>query len=712
VELTSLKQQMALSSRDNTSLNAEMTSLRSDLAALKDLKQNFEKEKLEIVSIAEKSEEELALEKARFVDLEKEMKIVKDELKSIKEKDQREEQGNQKEKSEVEELRVLITRLEDEKETEAAKALALMVDEEKRKEKEEKEREMEQKEREKKEKEREMEQKEREKERESLTKQHLSEVNELKLKHDALKTQLDELRQGHSIEVRNIDERNYLLLTQMKDDNDIEIERIKAENYTKVQEIKGKVKAKMDEIKDQNNIKVQMLNDLNQKLQDEARSSAEHILSLESRIGDDRASSSTDEQSAQHPASAVGDALDRVGKKVTSSEMEEEPAEEMDRDRETDRRCESLAIEIQDLKSLVGTLRDDLQASQTSLSEALSSQSKGEKKGEIERGSKKKGEKKGERKGGKESHPESPSSSEGECRVLKDEILTLHSQIQDLHKLQESAFQQLEGKTVELDSLQREIEEGRDTVTALTEELSQRNMELSRLKGEKEEESCLLKEKVAALGLELSASLAKERTLSETIDQLSAEVPLIRGTVDSLEKESVALRKDGAEKSARIAELEEAVRSAGDEIQDLRELNSSEVVQAEEFRRSRALAEEGASAAAACGAVEVAQREKERQAEREAATAAAAALSEVRAQLQLSTQTVEEKETLVRELQQQVLVHVQAISESDRSILKLQQQLQEEQVRAEGLVESAAALKDAVQAASSETELLRVSAVM
>jgi hypothetical protein len=689
---------MALSSRDNTSLNAEMTSLRSEVAALKDLKQNFENEKLESVSIAEESEKELASEKARSVDLEKEMKVVKDELKSMKEKNQREEQGNQKEKSDVEELRLSITRLEDEKETEAAKAQALMEDEEKRKEKEEKEREMEQ--------------KEREKERESLTKQHLSEVNELKLKHDALITQLDELRQGHSIEVRFIDERNHLLLTQMKDDNDIEIERIKAENYTKVQEIKGKVKTKMDEIKDQNNIKVQMLNDLNQKLQDEARSSAEHILSLESRIGDDRASSSTDEHSAQHPARAVGDALDRVGKKVTTSEMEEEPEEKMDRDRETDRRCELLAIEIQDLKSLVGTLRDDLQASQTSLSEALSSQSEGEKKGEKERGSKKKGEKKGERKGGKESHPESPSSSEGECKVLKDEILTLHNQIQDLRKLQETAFQQLESKTVELDSLQREMEKSRGTVTALTEELAQRNTELSGLKGEKEEESCLLKEKVAALELELSASLAKERTLSETIVQLSAEVPLIKGTVDSLEKESEALRKDGVEKSARIAELEEAVRSAGDEIQDLRELNSSEVAQAEEFRRSRALAEESASAAAVCGAVEVAQREKEKQAEREAATAVAAALSEVRDQLQLSTQTVEEKETLVRELQQQVLVHVQAISESDRSVLKLKQQLKEEQIRAERLVDSTAALKDAVQAASSETELLRVTDVM
>jgi chromosome segregation ATPase len=693
-----LKQQIALSTRDNSSLNAEMTSLRSEVTALKDLSQHFQNEKLKSEKIEEKSEKKLAAEKARFVDLEKEMKVVQDELNFMKEKNQGEVLGSQREKLEIDELRQLIAHLENEKETEAAKAQTLKDDEEKRKEKEKKESEKEEKEREIK-----------EMERERATEHHLSELNEWKLKHDSLVIQLNKFREDHSIEVRDINQRNHHLLTKMKDDNDIEVERIKAENYTKVQEIKEKVKAKMDEIKDQNNIKVQLLNDLNQKLQEEARLSSERILSLESRIVDESASSSRVTQPAQQLVSAVGDAHDRAGKKVTSLETEEVPAEETERDRELDMRCEFLTVEVQDLHSLVGTLRDDLQASQTSLSDLLSSQREGERKGAKERGRKQTG----DREGGNESNPESTSSSESECRMLKEEILTFQNQILDLRKLQESAFQQLESKTEELDSLKGEIEGGRDAVAAVTEELAQRKKDLSELKGEKEEESRVLKEQVAALGLELSASLAKQRALSETIVQLDAEVLLIQETVDSLEKENVTLRKEGAEKSARIAELEEAVRSAGDEIQDLRESNSSDVVQAEELKRSIALAEESAKAAAACGAVEVVQREKERQAEREAATvAAAASLSEVTAQLKLSTQTVKEKEALVLELERQVQVHVEAICERDKIVISLKQQLQEEQVRAEGLVESTAALRDAVQAASSETELLRVTAVM
>ena len=187
-------------------------------------------------------------------------------------------------------------------------------------------------------------------------------------------------------------------------------------------------------------------------------------------------------------------------------------------------------------------------------------------------------------------------------------------------------------------------------------------------------------------------------------------MPLIRETVDSSEKESVALRKEGVEKSARIAELEETVRSIGEEIQDLRDFNSSEALQAEESRRARAQAEESATAALACGAIEIAEKEKERQAEREAATATA--LFELRSQLEVSTQTVQEKEALLSALQAEVQEHLQAISERDASILTLKTLLQEEQVRAEGLVESAVALRDAVHTASSETELLRVRAVM
>ena len=691
-----------------------MASLRTEIIALERYKHNYEDEKEKSDINEKKSEELLAGEKARFFDVEKELKAVSDELKAMKEKNDREQQENGREKLEIEELRQVIARLEDEKETEAAKAQTLREDEEKRIEKEEKEREKEIMEREKEIKEREnedkkremevtlreKEEKKREMERESSTEHYLSEVKEWKLKHDALVTQLDDLRESHSIEVRDINLRNASLLTQIKDDNDVEIERIKSENYTKVQEIKGKVKAKMEEIKDQNTVKVQMLNDLNNKLQEEVRLSAERILSLENRAGDGSASSSTDHQPSQQSVSAVGGALDRNAKTVTSIEIKDKSTEEMDREMEMDRRCEVLEIEVQGLKSLVDTLQKDLQASQTALSDALSSQSEGEKEFKKD--------------GAREGLPESTSSSssESEIRTLKEDNLTFQNQIQDLRKLQESTLQDLDSKMEELDLLRRKIEEDSDTAATVTAELTLKNTELSRFKGEMEGESSILRVKIAGLEAELSASLDKEQILCDSIAKLRAEVPLIRETVDSLEKESVALRKEGVEKSARIAELEETVRSIGEEIQDLRDFNSSEALQAEESRRARAQAEENATAAVACGAIEIAEIEKERQAERAAATATAAALSELRSQLEVSTQTVQEKEALLSALQAEVQEYLQAISERDASILTLKTLLQEEQVRAEGLVETAAALRDAVHAASSETELLRVRTIM
>ena len=63
-----------------------MASLRTEITALERYKHNYEDENEKSDINEKKSEELLAGEKARFFDLEKELKAVSDELKAMNEK--------------------------------------------------------------------------------------------------------------------------------------------------------------------------------------------------------------------------------------------------------------------------------------------------------------------------------------------------------------------------------------------------------------------------------------------------------------------------------------------------------------------------------------------------------------------------------------------------------------------------------------------------